>query len=137
MLAKTEPSLPSRFVKLVCEFIVCRDLAEEIEARHKDELAPVIRDRETIRGLLLEMLEASGVKSARTDFGTVSIRTDSAASCSDPDMFMNFVKETGSFDLLNRSPNKTACIEYTEKNGQKPPGVELSFTRKATVRKPS
>ena len=129
--------LPARIDKLIAH---CRQLdnqLDELKAGYKAKTIPIDNLRKEIEGELLRILDAAGVKTARTAEGTATAEEKITASCSDPDVFMDYVKRTGRFELLNRAANPTACREFTEKNQEPPPGVKLNFLRYVQIRKPS
>lgn len=119
---------------LIAIFIRIRDRIAEIK---EQQLAPLEEAKNIAVGKLLEFLDKTGQESARTNAGTVTaaIRTD--ASLADPDVFMDYVIDTGLFELLERRASKTACTEFLEAKGELPPGVRLHSVRTVNVRKPS
>jgi hypothetical protein len=56
------------------------------------------------------------------------------ASCSDPNLFIDYVREHDAYELLDRRPNSTACKEFLKANNQLPPGVKLNSMRYVNVR---
>ena len=134
MLAKPEVPIPPSVEAIIRTILDIRKFLKEAEKQYKAHIALAVQKEKHLLLTLREFLDATKMKSVRTDAGTVYINVLPSASCSDPDAFMNYVKESGEFELLNRSPNKTACIEFTEKHGHKPPGVEISYQRSAKVR---
>jgi hypothetical protein len=134
----TTPQDDTRIDELVDDFRVIRDWLDREEKRHQTKIAPYIARREALRGEMLAFLDRTGQKSARTAKGTVEIRIDRSASCSDPDALIKFIRESGLLELLDRRPNKTACFTYAqEHDGEAPPGVKLDSTRNINVRKPT
>jgi len=121
---------PKRIDERVEEYVKVRDYLRAEEAR----LEEYRNLKERLAGLLLRMLQTDGVKSARTEFGTVSIRVIPNASCSDPNLFIDFVREHDRHDLLDRKANVNACHEYAKEHGSPPPGVQLSAKRTVGVR---
>ena len=127
---------PSRykFDELVEAFIECRDVIEAIKERHKQELAKPNQLKEMLTERLLDMLASTGQDMARTKFGTVSAATRDTASCSDPNIFVDYVREHDAYELMDRRPNSTACRAFLDEHGELPPGVKLNVLRYVNVR---
>jgi hypothetical protein len=132
-----DPQELARIDELVDDFRTLRNWLEREEERYKTRIAPYIARREELKGEMLAFLDRTGQKSARTAKGTVEIRVDRSASCSDPDKFMAFIRESGLLELVDRRPNKTACLAYLNEHDELPPGVKLDSTRNVNVRKPT
>lgn len=135
MAAKAKTQSEVQFDELIADFINLRNKIDEIKAAQAKHLDPFIKDKEQLAGVLLEHMDATGITSAKTAMGTVYIRTTPYASLGDPDAFIEFIAETGAFELMDRRANATACLEYAEENGGLPPGVKINVQRTAGVRK--
>lgn len=118
-----------RLDELIAAYIEARNAKKKLE----DKAAYFQSLMDRVSGGMMEFLKSIGTQSARTNKGTVYIRVDSRASLSDPDSFMDFVREHQAFELLNRSANATACREFVHANGTLPPGVNLSSIEKVSV----
>jgi len=123
-----------RLDELVEAYIDCRRMIESIEERHKQELAKPRKLKEMLTERLLDMLAATGQEMARTKFGTVSAATRDTASCSDPNIFVDYVREHDAYELMDRRPNSTACRAFLEEHGELPPGVKLNVLQYVNVR---
>jgi hypothetical protein len=134
--AKEDPPVASngRIDKRVAQFIQVRDAIEELEERHKNELKPWKAAKEKLVGEMLEFLDKTGQKSAKTEDGTVSISVRHTAVCADPDRFIEFVFENGLRELIDRRANALACRDYAEAHdGVLPPGVKINSMRTVGV----
>lgn len=123
-----------RFDELVRAFVELRKKTKEIEDRHKQELAKPLRLKELLTEELLEGLASTGQEMARTQYGTVSAAVRVTPSCSDPNLFIAYVRENDAYELMDRRPNGTACAEFAKEHGQLPPGVKVSSVRYVNVR---
>lgn len=121
-------------LKWVTQLKAVRDAIDDIEEKHKSELAPYKQLYEKLSGTLLEYLDNTRQESAKTAAGTVYVSIRNTAALSDADAFMNHIIETQEFELLERRANATACREYAEQHGHLPPGVKLNVLRSARVR---
>jgi hypothetical protein len=122
--------------KLINYYVLTRNQIAEIKQRHKNELAPSEKAMGVLAAELIEVLDQSGVESARTKSGTVSLSSHDSASCSDPTMFIDYVREHDAYELVNRHPNPTACKEFVKEHGKPPPGVKLNSIRTVKVNSP-
>ena len=122
------------FERLVQAFIATRDKIEEIKERHKQELARPNKLKDMLTAQLLNDLKATGQEMARTKYGTVSAATKDTASCSDPNLFVDYVREHDAYELMDRRPNSTACREFLNEHGELPPGVKLNVLQYVNVR---
>jgi hypothetical protein len=128
----------ARIDELVGDFRTLRDWLEKEKKKYEEKIAPYIARKEEIGREMLAFLEQTGQQSARTSQGTVTATVSQTVSCSDdPDTFMAFIRETGMLELMDRRPNKTACLAYLSEHNELPPGVQLSSIRIASVRKPT
>jgi hypothetical protein len=132
-----EPQELARIDELVADFRTLRDWLDTQKKKYEEKIAPIIARKEEIGREMLAFLDQTGQESARTSQGTVTARVDRTASCSDPDEFMAFIRESGLLELLDRRPNKTACLAYLSEHNELPPGVKLDSIRNVSVRKPS
>jgi hypothetical protein len=126
------------FAKWVGQYIKLRDMLEDFDAamvkRRNEEF---VFKMNKLQGRMLTALDATGLKSAKTENGTASVLTKSTAACSDPDAFITFVRENDAYELMDRRANATACRAFAEETGALPPGVEINTTRSVGVRKPT
>jgi len=127
------PDPNGRIDKRVAQFVQLRDKIAELEEMHKDQLKPFKAAKERLVGEMLEFLDKTGQKSAKTAEGTVTATVRHTASCSDPDAFIDFVRENDAYELIDRRANATACRDYADEHGALPPGVKISSMRTVGV----
>lgn len=123
--------------KRVKQYVAVRDKIKEIEERQKAELQPLKDIQNELTGVLQEAITTIGAESIKTSEGTVYTTTRYTASLADPKAFMDFVKSTDNFDLLDRKANSTAVRDYVAEHGGLPPGVNLSSIATVGVRRAS
>jgi hypothetical protein len=139
--ARAEPSdkpVPTeRIDKRVLQYIACRDEIEALKEKHKQELAPLEALKQQLTNVMLGFLDSTGQKSAKTAAGTVTKEIKPTAACSDPDLFVNFVREHDAYELMDRRANATACLDYAhEHDGALPPGVKINMWPTVRVTRP-
>jgi len=129
---KEEKPEHARIDRRVAQFIMMRDKLEAIEEEYKAKRKPYQDAKDKVEGDLLEIMAEAGLKSVKTVEGTATIKVTPYASCSDPDLFIEYVRENDAYELMDRRANATACLGFAEEHdGQLPPGVKL--TRKRTI----
>src|SRR5215510_10259770 len=90
---------------LIAEYVELRNRLKEVEA-----LAGKIKEqRDQIGSQILEFLDSTGQESAKTAFGTAYVSEKEYVSCSNTDGFMSFFSANNVYELVNRTPNSTAC----------------------------
>jgi len=133
---KIKPNGGGRIDKRVAQYIGVRDEIARIEEEHKEQLKPLNALKEKLVQSMLDFLDHTGQKSARTEFGTVTAKVNYTSPLTDPDVFMTFVRENDAYELMDRRANSTAVREYLdEHDGQLPPGVKLNARRTVGVTK--
>lgn len=120
---------------MVEKYRALRDKKKEIEARHKEELAPINDMLARVDAWFLERLEQIGTDSAKTKHGTVYKTQKWSATVADWDAVLGHVIENRAWHILNRSVSMTACREAAEQDAPVP-GVNLSAFVTVGVRKP-
>lgn len=123
--------------KRVGQYVEVRDLIRDMEARHKEELAKPTELLEKLAGVIHRFMDAHNLENLKTAAGTCYISTRWSASVQDPDAFINFIKETQNFDLLERRASSTAVKAYVEEHNSLPTGVNLSALSSVGVRRPA
>jgi hypothetical protein len=123
--------------RMVEQYIIVRDGLKVLEDRYDKEREGLVKIREILTGRLLEHMNTTNTTSLKTPFGTASKSVKYTASLPDPDAFMNHVKTTGQFDLLDRRANSTAVREYVAKHNVLPPGSNLTSWEGVNVRIPT
>jgi len=121
-----------RVAGLITESLALRNQIKAAEAR----VTEIKEQRSQIDAQILEFLDSSGQESAKTSAGTAYVHRQDYASCSDADGFMQFVAHNNAYELLNRTPNSTACRAFADQHGHLPPGVKLNTQRTAKIRAP-
>lgn len=109
--------------QLVEKVLAVRDKIAEIEARHKEELAPYKEAEVRLEAALLNVLNTQNAESMRCKAGTFFKSKKTKATVGDWPALLAHIKELDLYDLLTRGVNKTAVETYKEQHGELPPGV--------------
>jgi hypothetical protein len=133
-----EPTTYIRLGEWVKEFVRKRDgLARFDDAAREKRKELFVDPMNELTGKILAALDATGQISARTEFGTATINVNHYASCSDPDAFVEFVRENDAWELMERRASGLACRAFAEEHGRLPPGVRINTVRSIGVRRAS
>lgn len=119
----------------VDKYLQIRERKKELEARHKDELAPLNQALDALEDLFQKSLDASGLEQLKTGAGTAYKSTLASVKTADKEAFLDWVKQNDAWHLLDIRAAKTACEDFVEQTGSPPPGVSISHHLKINVRK--
>lgn len=110
--------------QLIAAYINLRQQKAELEAKHKEELAPITEALDTIETEVHQRLNEMGVSSIKTAYGTAYTKTVRSVKVFDKAMFMDYVRSSGLFDLLDVRANKTSVEDYIAQREELPPGIQ-------------
>ena len=120
---------------------VYRRIRSEIEAltqEYDNATAQIKQQQDTIKTAIKDEMLRLGVKSVRTDGGTISLSTKTRYSTEDWDAFKEFIKENDAIELLEKRISQSNMATFLEDNPGKVPAGLNSFKEYAiSVRKPS
>ncbi len=113
-------------------YVKLRDEKEDLERKHKEELAPVRERMQKIEAWLQNQLQEQGLTNFKGESGTAFLQEASSATVADWDATLDFIKKNGAWELLERRVSKTVVQDFIESTGDIPPGV--SYKRETVVR---
>ena len=91
---------------------------------------------ELVAQQLLEICKEQGAQTIRTEYGTISRRTNKNYWTSDWDSFFKFVKENDAFSLMYRRINSDSMAQFLEENPDVlPPGLNADVTQTVVITK--
>ena len=117
---------------ILSAYLRWRDEKAEIEARHKEELAPIKEKMQQAEAALQKMMldqDLSQIK--KKGVGTAYLQEHTAAKVDDWDSVLSYVTENQRYDLLERRVNKTAVMDTEDEI----PGITVSKSLKVNVRR--
>jgi predicted DNA-binding protein len=120
---------------VIAKYIELRDKKERMDKEHKARLAPMSDAMEKLEAYILKNFQETGIESARTDAGTAYVATRSSTTVADKEAFLDFVKQSEAWHLLDVRALKTAVEEYLTVNQTLPTGVNLNRVIGINVRK--
>ncbi len=117
-------------------YIKMRDKKAQMKAAYEESVKPLTEKMEQLEAKLLHIFNETGMDSVKTPLGTAYASTRTSVSIADRDAFINFVKETGDFNMLELRPSRSAIPEFADmNNGELPPGINVSTIRVVNVRR--
>lgn len=131
-----EPAMPAD--KLVTAYRKIRDAIDEKEAEHKDVMATLKGQLDTIGAKLLDICNTQNLDSLRTPVGTVTRRAVTRYWTNDWEAMYRFIKEQDMPQLLEQRIHNGNMKQYLEENPDELPiGLNADTKYAITVRKPT
>ncbi len=120
---------------------VYRKMSTEVQKLTQDydnAVAAIKAQQDTIKSAIKDEMLRLGVKSVRTDGGTISLSTKTRYSTDDWDAFKEFIKENDALELLEKRISQSNMATFLDENPGKVPAGLNSFTEyTVSVRKPT
>lgn len=117
-------------------YVEYRDEKARIEREAKEALKPIKEAMEKLESYLLRELQELGVTSFKTEGGTAFVATKEWATVKDWEAALQFIKESDSYDLLERRVSKIAVRTLVDE-GNPPPGIDYGTKLSVNVRRPN
>lgn len=92
-------------------YIMLRDKRDAIKERHKEELASINQALDEAEGTLLRYMQDNKLEGIKTESGTVFKKQWTSVKVVDFDALMQYVIESGRYDLLEKRVSKTVALE--------------------------
>ena len=119
---------------------VYRKIRSKVEILTQDyerEVAELKKTQEEIASAMRGQMKALGVKSVKTDFGTIMLGLKTRYNTQDWGAFKAFLVENNALDLMERRIAQSNMAKFLEDNpGVIPPGLISDSEYTITVRKP-
>jgi hypothetical protein len=112
-----------KLADVVQKYIQIRDRRAQRKEAFTQEDAKDKQLQETIEAKLMEVFIATGVDSCKTPAGTAYTSTKTSATVADKEVYLDFIKQTGEWGLLDVRALKSSIEEYKDKNQALPPGI--------------
>lgn len=120
--------------KLVRIYMKMRTAIQELDA----QVETIKEQQQSVKNEIKDRMRGTGVKSLRTDHGTVSLMEKTRFYTQDWDSFKKFMVEHDAIDLLEKRIAQTNMKLFLEENpGVVPPGLNSDTEFDISVRKPS
>lgn len=120
--------------KLVRIYMKMRTAIQELDA----QVETIKEQQQSVKNEIKDRMRGTGVKSLRTDHGTVSLMEKTRFYTQDWDSFKKFMVEHDAIDLLEKRIAQSNMKLFLEENpGVVPPGLNSDTEFDISVRKPS
>ena len=124
--------------KLVKVYRRIRDKIQTLTTEYETQVEGLKAQQQEISNAMKDQMMAAGLKSVRTDEGTIMLGHKTRYSTNDWDSFKKFVLEHEVLDLVERRISQLNMAQFLEDNpGLVPPGLNSDSEYTVTVRKPS
>jgi flagellar biosynthesis chaperone FliJ len=120
--------------KLVRIYMKMRSAIQDLDA----QIESIKEQQQSVKNEIKDRMRGTGVKSLRTDHGTVSLMEKTRYYTNDWDSFKKFMVEHDALDLLEKRIAQSNMKLFLEENpGAIPPGLNSDTEFDISVRKPS
>jgi hypothetical protein len=117
-------------------YMKLRDQKTAIEAKVKGDLTTLKGKMDKLEAYLKAQMDAQGLTSFKSDFGTAFLTTTDYANVEDWNKTLDFILDNEAFDMLEKRVSKIAVRGYIEENKAVPPGVTYGTKLEVNIRKP-
>ena len=120
--------------KLVRIYMKMRSAIQDLDA----QIETIKEQQQSVKNEIKDRMRGTGVKSLRTDHGTVSLMEKTRYYTNDWDSFKKFMVEHDALDLLEKRIAQSNMKLFLEENpGSIPPGLNSDTEFEISVRKPT
>lgn len=117
-------------------YVKIREARSALAAKFKEEDEKLKHKLSLLEAGMLDFLNKTNQKSAKTEIGTFYKQLEILPTGSDWSAFYGWVKKNDAFEFLERRIKKTAVADFMEQNdGNAPPGVSVLKEWKVVVRR--
>jgi len=117
-------------------YMKLRDQKAAVEGEVKERVATLKSKMEKLEAYLKTQMDAQGLTSFKSDYGTAFLTTTDYANVGDWDAVLNFIRGNDAFDMLEKRVSKIAVRGYIEANKAVPPGITYGTKLEVNIRKP-
>jgi hypothetical protein len=117
-------------------YMKLRDQKAAIEGETKDRVAQLKSKMEKLEAFLKTQMDAQGLTSFKSEYGTAFLTTTDYANVADWDAVLGFIRSNEAFDMLEKRISKIAVRGYIEQTKSVPPGVNYGTKLEVNIRKP-
>ena len=133
--ARTKIGVPN-VGDVIRTYMKLRDQKAAIEAETKERVADLKAKMEKLEAYLKAQMDAQGLTSFKSDYGTAFLTTTDYANVADWDAVIRFIRDNEAYDMLEKRVSKIAVRGYIEANKAVPPGITSGTKLEVNIRKP-
>jgi peptidyl-tRNA hydrolase len=117
-------------------YMKLREQKVAVEAEVKDRVSNIKAKMEKLEVYLKTQMDAQGLTSFKSDYGTAFLTTTDYANVADWDAVLDFVRSNDAYDMLEKRVSKLAVRGYIEQSKAVPPGITYGTKLEVNIRKP-
>ena len=117
-------------------YMKLRDQKAAIEAEVKDQVSTIKAKMEKLEAYLKTQMDAQGLTSFKSDYGTAFLTTIDYANVADWDAVLDFIRSNEAYDMLEKRVSKIAVRGYIDQTKSVPPGINYGTKLEVNIRKP-
>ncbi len=117
-------------------YMKLREQRAAVEGEVKDRVAAIKAKMDKLEAFLKAQMDAQGLTSFKSDYGTAFLTTVDYATVSDWDATLTFIREQDAYDMLEKRVSKIAVRGYIDAHKAVPPGVTYGTKLEVNIRKP-
>jgi hypothetical protein len=117
-------------------YMKLRDQKAAIEAEVKDQVSTIKAKMEKLEAYLKTQMDAQGLTSFKSDYGTAFLTTTDYANVADWDAVLDFIRSNEAYDMLEKRVSKIAVRGYIDQTKSVPPGINYGTKLEVNIRKP-
>ena len=122
---------------VIKKYMKLRSQKEAVEAEIKERVSNIKADMAKLEAFLQAKMDADGLTSFKSKYGTAFLTTTDFANVDDWDAVLRFIREEEAYDMLEKRVSKTAVRGYIEANKEVPPGIKYGTKLGINIRKPT
>ncbi len=121
----------------IATFLQLRNKKSQLKAAYEKQEAELNEKMAKFEAWFINKAQEQGVTSFKTTEGTAFLTNTDFANIADWDAVISFIKEKGTYDMLERRVSKRAIRAYIDEFKVVPPGINFGTRIDVNVRKPA
>lgn len=120
---------------IVEKYMLLREKKAQLKAEFDTKTEAITAAMDRCETYLLTTMNALGVDSVKTPFGTPYIKVATSASVADWPLLLDWIKKGDHWPMLEKRVSKTVVESYKAEHNDLPPGLNWTETRVLNIRK--
>lgn len=120
---------------IIERYVKLRDKKAQLKAAFDTSVADINTALERCEAVIMQQLDAQGVESIRTDFGTAFKSVTASATVADWELTLDFIRQNELWDMLEKRVSKASVEQYKLDNNDLPPGINYRQAVSLNVRR--
>lgn len=121
--------------QVLSAYLQLRAKKDETVAKHKEELAPLNDQMNKCLAWVQQQLQNQGLQNFKGQSGIAFLQTDVAVKVQDWDAMFEWIKANEAWMFLEKRVSKSVVQEFMQANNEVPPGVSITTSVEAHIRK--